>query len=314
MSGIASVPASWWHESYIDPEGLYRVYRGIANFVADEKDLANYAWKPLKPFSVSYIQPPSQLTYMEMRFTGNGPNWQKPEKTIFTVKKDGTVENANQLLGLLHGYVHEELRIPLTFRVDFPTQGEFIIHVGKVGDDGILSIFLDDKKVSSVELPTGEGLGVSSEYNQRWERWETVYDKDISVTVPAGEHEIRIQNDGMDWITIRSFRLTNYRSNAEPNLRVLGMQTSKKALVWVQNNEHTWYNVRDKAPVPPVDPTKLILNGFDYGNYNVEIWNTVEGNIIEKRELRSETGELIVDLPKIKKDIALKIKPFTSKL
>ncbi len=307
MSGAASVPASWWHESYIDPEGLYRVYRGLANFVADEDDLAKTAWKPLEVSSISYIQPPEQLTYTDLRFTAGANNWKKPEETVFTIREDGTVENGEHLPGLLHGYAHNELRVPLTFRLDFPIAGEFILHIGRVGDNGLLKFYLDGEEISVVDLPTGEGLGVSSIYIDRWKRWETTYNKDATVNVPAGKHEVQIQNDGQDWITIDCFRLTNYRTNAAPNLRILGMQTSEKALIWAQNRAYTWFNVRDGASIPPVGPTKLTLFGFIDGKYNVELWDTVEGTVVERKSSTAAEGKLIIHLPEVKHDIAVKI-------
>jgi hypothetical protein len=314
MSGAASVPASWWHESYIDPQGLYSVYRGLANFIAAEKDLARNAWKALGNTgeaclapTVSYIQPPSQLTYADLRFTGSGDNWQKPKETVFTVREDGTVENGDHLPSLLHGHVHEDLRMPFTFRLDFPIAGKFGLHIGRVGDNGLLRFRLDGEETSVVELPTGEGLGVSSIYVDRWKRWETTYNKDVAVDVPAGRHEIQIQNDGRDWITIDYFRLTNYRTNATPNLRVMGMQTSEKALIWVHNREHTWFNVRDKAPIPPIAPTKLTLTGFTDGEYNVELWDTDNGTVIQRGSSVTADGKLIVNLPEVMYDIAVKV-------
>jgi hypothetical protein len=311
MSGAASVPASWWHESYIDPENLYRVYRGLANFVAAERDLAERAWKPLESPSISYIQPPEQLTYTDLRFTGTGDNWQPPEETIFTIRADGMVENGEHLPSLLHGNFHNDLGAPFIFRVDFPIAGKLILHVGKVGQNGLLKFSMDGEEISVVELPTGEGLGASSTYIDRWERWETTYDVDVSVDVPAGEHEIRLQNDGQDWVTVDYFRLTNYRTNATPDVRILGMQdmqTPGKALIWIQNRAHTWFNVRDKAPIPPVPPTRLELTGVADGEYDVELWDTVSGSVIKRISSIADNGRLMLDLPEIKHDIAIKVK------
>jgi len=307
MSGAASVPASWWHESYIDPLGLYSVYRGLANFVADEGDLAENAWKPLELASISYIQPPAQLTYTDLRFTGSGDNWQLPGETVFTVNKDGTVKNGGELPSLLHGRSHPDIRAAFTFRVDFPSPGEFIVHVGKVGDNGLLKFYLDGERIRAVKLPTGEGLGVSSTYIDRWKRWETTYDKDAAVNVPAGVHEIMIQNDGQDWITIDYFRLTNYRTNAKPDLRIIGMHTPEKALIWAQNRAYTWFNVRDEAPIPPVPPTRLTLAGFADGKYSVALWNTVSGTVISQRTSTATGGKIVIDLPEVEHDVAVKV-------
>jgi hypothetical protein len=308
MSGSASVPASWWHEAYIDPLNLYGVYRGIANYLADEKDLAKYAWKPLSISSFSYIQPPENLSYKDLQFVGKGNNWQTPSKTTFTVGEDGKISDIELMPSQLHGKTHIKFKAPLKFQVNYPTDGKFIIRVGRVGDKGLLKVMLDGKEVASVDLPTGKDLGVSSEYVKEWKRWETIYNKDVEINMPAGKHEIQIQNDGNDWITIDNIRLTNYVTNAKPDLRVLGMQTSDRALIWVQNKSHTWFNIRDKVTILPVPSTKLTLSGFTNGDYKLELWDTVKGSIIEQKELSVSDGTLSLELSEVKQDYAIKIK------
>jgi len=147
MSGSASVPVSWWHESYIDPLNLYGVYHGIANFISGEKDLAKQMWKPL------------------------------------------------------------------------------------------------------------------------------------NATI----------------------------SDAKPNLRVLGMQTNDRALIWVQNKDYTWYNVRDKVQINPVPPSTLIISGFANGTYKLELWDTVNGTVIDQKEITAKDGTLSFDLPEVNQDYAFKI-------
>jgi len=306
MSGSASVPVSWWHESYIDPLNLYGVYRGISNFISSEKDMAKQVWKPLNA-TISYVSTPEQLNYRELQFTGKGDNWQKPDKTIFTVKEDGTVDDVYRLPSLLQGNAHSTIRTPITFQVNYPVAGKFIMRIGKVGDMGLLKVLLDGNEVASVGLPTGQGLGASSEYVDQWKRWETTYDKDVDIDVSAGQHEIQIRNDGNDWITIDYFRLTNYLTNVKPNLRVLGMQTKDKALIWVQNKDYMWYNVRDKMQISPVAPTKLIISGFANGTYKLELWDTVNGTMIDQKEITATDGMLSYDMPEVKWDYAIKV-------
>jgi len=307
MSGSASVPVSWWHESYIDPLNLYNVYKGIANFISDEKDLAKQTWKPLNA-AISYEDTPEQTTYRELQFTGKGDNWKKPDKIVFAIKEDGTVDDVSRLPSLLHGNAHSSIRKPITFQVNYPVAGKFILRIGKVGENGLLKVTLDGKEVASVDLPTGKGLGVSSEYAEQWKRWETTYNKDVEIEVPAGKHEIQIRNDGNDWIAIDYILLTNYLTNVKPNLRVLGIQTSDRALIWVQNKDYTWFKVRDNAQINSVPPVRLTLSGFANGTYKLELWDTANGVVIEQKETTVTDSTLSYDLPEVKQDYALKIK------
>lgn len=308
MSGCASVPISWWHESYIDPQGLYKVYKGIANFVAQEKDLTQDAWKPIELVSISYITPPEQVTFSDLRINLSGESWKKLETSSFNISNDGKIENVDQIPSLVHGNVHKEFQVPLIFNVDYPTDGKFVLHIGRVGQDGLLKIFLDGNEMASVSLPTGEGLGLYSEYIKQWKRWETVYNTDVSINVPAGNHEIRIQNDGVDWINIEYINLVNYLSNQKPNLRVVGMQTPNKALLWLQNKDRTWFNVRNKKEIIPVKASKIVLSGLNDGEYNIEIWDTRKGIVLKQDTYKAENNILTYEVPEIKDDIAIKIK------
>jgi hypothetical protein len=86
------------------------------------------------------------------------------------------------------------------------------------------------------------------------------------------------------------------------------MQTSERVLIWVQNKAHTWFNVRDKAPMPPVAPTRLALIGLTDGEYNIELWDTMDGTIAERKSSTAADGRLTIDLPEVEHDIALKVK------
>lgn len=308
MSGAASVPASWWHETYIDAGNLYRVFTGLAKFLSEEKELSRHPWTSIRA-ELSYVVPPEHVTYSDLSFSGaDENNWKPLKRSTFVVKDDGSVDGIDLLPKLLHGKVHKNLKTSIVFKVDFPVQGKFVMHIGRVGARGLLKVYIDGTLISSFELPTGKGLGSHSEFVTQWKRWETTYDKDFEVNVDAGKHEIKIENDGEDWITIEHFKLTNYLTNMRPNLRVLGMQSSDKALIWIQNKSHTWANVIKNVQIKPVERTILFLQGFQDGVYLVELWDTYDGQITEQREIKASENGLTIPLPQIEKDIALKIK------
>lgn len=73
------------------------------------------------------------------------------------------------------------------------------------------------------------------------------YDKGYALDVPAGAHTITVENTGTDWC-YATYRLTNYLT--VPNLRVLALSNAHSTLVWVQNRDHTWANVRNGSAAP----------------------------------------------------------------
>ena len=52
---------------------------------------------------------------------------------------------------------------------------------------------------------------------------------------------------------------------------------------------------------------QLELAGFADGEYEVELWNTVGGNMMERRDSIALDGKLMVELPELQRDVAVKI-------
>ena len=92
----------------------------------------------------------------------------------------------------------------------------FLVHVGNVSAGGLLEFQLDGQVVRTVDLPTGEGLGKASEWQERWQIWQTEYDESFGIDVPAGRHTITLQNNGRDWLETAYFRLVDYVTNELP--------------------------------------------------------------------------------------------------
>ena len=168
----------------------------------------------------------------------------------------------------------------------------------------------DNKLVWQKNFPTGaegEGEWKKSEWKKEWKIWFSTYDKAYAIDVPAGEHVIRLENTGRDWIMIKRIILTNYRSNVYPSVRQVGLRRNGEALLWIQNTESNWYtNSLKKEPTPQRD---LCFNVLDMpqGTYELEWWDTWEGKIINETEAISIGRELPIRLPELKTDIAVKI-------
>ncbi len=307
MSGCASVPVSWWHGNYIDPMDLYRVYRGIARYVEGE-DLAARAWRPIQVTSVANAEA-TEVRYGNLEFSGPASGWAgaPPEGIRFVVGRDGTVENVERLPGLLHGTGHEDLRGPLTFETDGLKPFRFDVRVGRVSAGAVLKSELDGRTVSTVELPAAEGLGEESVWQEQWRIWQTRYDRDFGIDVPAGRHTITLSNDGRDWVEVAFYRLEGYLTTERPNLRVLGMAADDRVLLWAGNKAHTWFNVHGGGLIPPVAPSVVTLAGLRDGPWRVEHWDTVEGKVTGVREVVVKDGQLELHLPEIQGDLALKL-------
>ncbi|KPK62688.1 MAG: hypothetical protein AMK73_05790, partial [Planctomycetes bacterium SM23_32] len=99
----------------------------------------------------------------------------------------------------------------------------------------------------------------------------------------------------------------DYVTNEKPPLRVLGMASDDRALLWAQNKAHTWFNVRERRPMPPVEATRVTLNGFADGRWGVEFWDTVAGQVTATAAAQASGGTLALELPAVATDLAVKL-------
>ena len=93
---------------------------------------------------------------------------------------------------------------------------------------------------------------------------------------------------------------------AHGDLRVLGLQNSTMALVWVKNGEHNWPNVVNNATIGEVADARLRIEGLAPGMYRVEWWNTYSGSV-EKVEERLNEGALELSVERLSRDLALRV-------
>jgi hypothetical protein len=160
-----------------------------------------------------------------------------------------------------------------------------------------LRIYLNGSPIESVSLPDrdDENDENANEYNI-----------DVNVSAPAGTHEIRLDNSGGDWFSLDYVRFTDAMLKSAKT-RVVGLNNGTLALVWVQNRDHTWWNVVNKSPIEPVKNATVELYGFQDGEYTVEWWDTYNGGILKREIIIISEGRLPVKIKDLERDVALKI-------
>lgn len=88
----------------------------------------------------------------------------------------------------------------------------------------------------------------------------------------------------------------------KPEVEALGLSNRSKALLWVHNKQSVHNN-----PDPPVVAGATInVGGVQNGHYQIEIWDTYDGSILESRSSICTSGMLTIGLPDFKRDIAVK--------
>jgi len=307
FSFCAGGPMPWWHERYIDKLDLYFHFTALSRF-ADGLPLGTARWTLLETSAPQFVdkdRPPETRDLVVVPLS----RWGKPEHAEFVLRADGTVDDQRLPQQLLHGAGHKDLRSPPTFIVNYPRPGKFVVHVGKVSSSGLLRIWIDGEQRLKRELPCDKDLGKSSVWRKQWNLWETTYDQDVAVDVPAGKHRIRVENFGKDWVKVTGYTFTNCKVLDKPNVLVCGMQTKGLAMLWLQNRDSSWYNHAATGKVGRVDAFTLSLGGLPDGNYQLQWWDTWKSRLDRTEEVEVDSGKLRLTVPELPTDVALKIKP-----
>ena len=112
---------------------------------------------------------------------------------------------------------------------------------------------------------------------------------------------------GIQWTTA-GFEKAKVETHND-RLGVMGLHGKSLSILWVMNKDYTWWNVIQKTPVSAVESTSFEVSGFQAGAYKVEYWDTYEGRIIRTAPANSTAGKLKIAVPKLDRDIAIKIIP-----
>ncbi|MBT7301511.1 MAG: DUF5060 domain-containing protein [Victivallales bacterium] len=306
VAGGANGPAMpWWHRNYIDPLDLYFHFTAIRNFTQD-LPFGTARWRVLETSKPEYIgEPVREVRDLVLTPTSG---FRKRPVTEFRVQPDGSVNDSKALLDLLHGEGHKDLQAFPTFIVNYPKPGTFVVQIERVSNSGHLKIFVDDALALAKEYPCGEGHGKSTVFREKWNLWENVYDEPATVRVPAGEHRVRVENHGKDWVRVSRVVFENCQVVQNPNLLAAALACDDAAIVWIQNRDSSWYNHgRDKVPTVP--PATLAVRGLRDGVYDVQWWETWKGMVTKTEPMTVKGGVLDLRLPAIRTDLALKLRP-----
>ncbi len=306
-SGAAATAMIWWWDSYVEPKNLYYHFRPVAEFVRDVP-LNKLSYRPAHIAGIDYAGPPPPPRMDTLAIDPNRGSWQPAEynqPVTVTARRDGVVEGAERLAKVLHGVRnHPTLHNPATFHVDYTQSGRFIVTVAGVSGHGgaRLKMYLDGQlKVDKDFADTDTSTETLTQYNGQY-----------AVDVPPGKHEVRVVNDGNDWLYL-GYRLTNYHLRTEPPLRVYGLTAAQAspgqpaALVWIKNEQYTWYNFNQGEPLGTIPPTRVTLAGIPDGNCEVQWWDTYTGRVTHRDDALTQGGQVILSVPELTKDIACRV-------
>ena len=94
----------------------------------------------------------------------------------------------------------------------------------------------------------------------------------------------------------------------EPRLRVLGLRGPKQVLVWLQNEDHTWWNEVQGKHVAAIARATAAIEGVSPGDWEAQWWDTWRGKALRRQRLRASGGGLELTVTGLDRDVAVKLK------
>jgi hypothetical protein len=91
-------------------------------------------------------------------------------------------------------------------------------------------------------------------------------------------------------------------------LRVLGLRGPKQVLVWLQNEDHTWWNEVQGKHVAAIARATAAIEGVSPGDWEAQWWDTWRGKALRRQRLRASGGGLELTVTGLDRDVAVKLK------
>jgi hypothetical protein len=87
-------------------------------------------------------------------------------------------------------------------------------------------------------------------------------------------------------------------------------RSSGKTLAWIFDTRSNWKDDQADGTPPAEDGVKIGIPGVARGTYEVQWFDTRTGKVVQsERVMAGGQGDLIIDVPKFSRDIAVRIIP-----
>ncbi len=266
LSGSIGTAMSWWWNNYLYPQGLFSYFQPLSDF--KQQTFTNRTGlSATLPFTTSGNNN-SLFVYPEYSTTNS-----KPPSNYFILEPNGFMNPTEMNLGsILYGSFFGSYRNPPTFNVNYTKAGKFKVRTGDV-------VFLSKIKivVDGITLKNSTASANST----------------YSVDIPAGEHEIFVDNSSSGYMDVSYFELENYA----PLLRTFAFSGENYAAGWFQNRDYNWEYVSLYGAPPAETGGKMHFPDFDQGLYEIN-WFDGSG-VLDSTQVVFSGNQPEIDLPPV---------------
>jgi len=272
----------WWWDGYVKKYDLFKYFDVVSYFIK----------------GINFEKDNLQKAEIQVETEGMGDviiapmlDWEKSLDYKFKITSQGELIGG-QFSKYLQGKYHKDkLGGGKIFEVKYLSDGEFSIYISTVAKSGArVQIYLDDKLKLDKEFPANPA-------------GDTYFNQELKIEVPKGEHSIKIDNLGLDWVKINYIKF----KNVVPQVFAKGLMNEKKGIFWLRNRD---YNVENYIKVKKINKLKNVIvyiNGFEDGLYKGEIIEPDTGQIIDIGEIKVVNKKMKLEIIPFSRDLLIKI-------
>lgn len=300
-NGAAAGSMPWWWDSLIAPKRLYPIFSAFSKFVAG----VDFAGEELRSVdsSITPADPAVTLPNGDLVLDAGPESWDAgPSNAPATISVSGGKMEGPTPSGILHGLRnHPAFHNPLTINLNESRPATFQVEINEVSTYGgaTLVVKLDGTPVIDKRFDAGDNNAIPANAHQ--------FDGNYPITVPAGSHQIVVEDTGSDWIRV-GYRFVGVLPTASP-ASVWALAGDHVCLAWIQQAGHSWRAViTQKKSFAPVPPTIVKIPGLAKGQWKAQVWDTWTGVVTHESTVNVDlSGDAKVDLPSFTGDVALKL-------
>lgn len=281
FSGSAGTAMTWWWDNYTEPQNLYHHFAGPAAVSAQ----IPFAAGQYRPAAAQVTGgPPSDASFSP------AAGWGASTAAQFTVDASGNLTPGVTNLSLfLYGATwNTQYRNPPQFTVTFPVASKFRVRTGA-------NTGLDPKIVISLDgvVKINQNALVNTTY---------------IIDVPAGQHTIKVDNQGTDWIEIAEYVFEKIGNSVQAF--VLRSASGERAAGWVHHKAYNWQRLKTGGAPPPAYGVTVTLPDMMAGQYVIKWWDCTAGNLLDATGAAPDIlGNLTLTCPSILWDVAFTAEP-----
>ncbi len=298
MAGDAGCAALWWWDNYIRPQDLYHQFRALRDFV-DGAPFGAAGFGPIR-LPEPTLPAAAHVEPVTVELVG-GQGFDAGEPLELRFPHDGAPPVAGDFPRFLHGTAnHPEWHNPIRLRVDSPRPWRLAVRIEGVSGWGgaALRVAVDGEERLSMDLPDTTAREHATVHG---------FDGPVWVDVPAGPHELLVENPGRDWLTF-GLVFENYATGPALSLRLHAIGGPSCAYLWARHGQASWRDLLILKREPQtVEGASVLVPGLRPGRYVVEWYDTWRGAWTERRTVEATEAGAAIPLPPVTIDAAVRV-------